>query len=755
MNIIKLKNFQVKAVDFLYENTVINTNKNKKIIMESPTGSGKTIILISYIEKYFSYIDDVAFVWLTPGKGELEEQSREKMRRFAPSLKTGDIQDVLQAGFSPKSTYFINWEVITKQGNVAISETERSNLFNRIKEAHRRNLKFIIIIDEEHLNDTSKAQDIINAIGANNEIRVSATTVKRALGTFYKIDEIDVINEELITKAMYINKDIEEENIGNLENETDYLIEKANQIRKEIKAAYEREDEDINPLVLIQFPNLNDELIERVEKKLETMGYTYDNKLVASWFSAENKTDKDMKSKKLGKINIGNTEDEDSITHNNAVPYFLLFKQALATGWDCPRAKVLVKLRERMTETFEIQTLGRLRRMPLAKHYGDDILDCSYIYTFDEKYKMAAINVGAYETEKLHLKEDAKQIELIKEVRNKDVSYVDERSFRNNFYHFVKEKYNLENKINKNLAIFENNNYVFGTKINASLITGRVVALKDLEKNDNLEKRSMSYDVDTHIHGIELRHVIDSLKKYTALDYSKTRMLFETLFRNKVGNKKYKLLNLNIKEFYAFIINNQEKLKDLLISFDGHMVIQILNLNEHYKTEKFRIPLTEYYRFSRNTKNNKEIISNVYKGYNTSMITDDFRSTPERLFEKYCEANAKVKSVYKNGDNGQHYLSIVYRTGKGSVRNFYPDYIVKLIDGSIWIIETKGGESKGQSKNIDIQSENKFREFKRYAAEHGYNFAFVRDMNEELFYNNTIYSDDMHTDDWKELSLIF
>lgn len=29
-------------------------------------------------------------------------------------------------------------------------------------------------------------------------------------------------------------------------------------------------------------------------------------------------------------------------------------KQAVATGWDCPRAHILVKLRDRMSETFEI-----------------------------------------------------------------------------------------------------------------------------------------------------------------------------------------------------------------------------------------------------------------------------------------------------------------------------------------------------------------------------------------------------------------
>ena len=40
-----------------------------------------------------------------------------------------------------------------------------------------------------------------------------------------------------------------------------------------------------------------------------------------------------------------------------------------------------------MSEDFEIQTIGRIRRMPEAKHYDIEVLDCCYLYTFDEKYK--------------------------------------------------------------------------------------------------------------------------------------------------------------------------------------------------------------------------------------------------------------------------------------------------------------------------------------------------------------------------------
>ena len=137
------------------------------------------------------------------------------------------------------------------------------------------------------------------------------------------------------------------------------------------------------------------------------------------------------------------------------------------------------------------------------------------------------------------------------------------------------------------------------------------------------------------------------------------------------------------------------------------------------------------------------------------MITDDLRSTSERLFEKYCDKNKNIKFIYKNGDSGQQYLSIVYVTNLGVQRLFYPDYILQFKDETIWIIETKGGEKQGKSKNIDVQVENKFKAFKHFATKYGYKFGFVRDKNDKLYLNNTEYVDNMNDDNWVLLEEVF
>lgn len=61
---IKLKEFQEKCVNQLMEETT--TGKYREILIDSPTGSGKTIILLEYVDRFLSLYKDYAIVWLTP-----------------------------------------------------------------------------------------------------------------------------------------------------------------------------------------------------------------------------------------------------------------------------------------------------------------------------------------------------------------------------------------------------------------------------------------------------------------------------------------------------------------------------------------------------------------------------------------------------------------------------------------------------------------------------------------------------------------
>lgn len=50
------------------------------------------------------------------------------------------------------------------------------------------------------------------------------------VGEFYEIPEIDVINEGLITRFMYINDVLDTAHVENTLHETDILLEKADEV---------------------------------------------------------------------------------------------------------------------------------------------------------------------------------------------------------------------------------------------------------------------------------------------------------------------------------------------------------------------------------------------------------------------------------------------------------------------------------------------------------------------------------------------
>ena len=727
---INLFDFQEKAVINLLD-IATDSRSKQTVIVKSPTGSGKTIILIDFIEEYLTKISSsTAFIWLCPGKGDLEEQSRQKMQKFAPHRYTQNLFDALQNGFDAESTTFINWELVTKKGNTAIRDSERKNLFDRIAEAHRAGTEFIVIIDEEHSNNTAKAKSIIDAFSAKKIIRVSATAVENKRYEYLEIDEVDVINAGLITKALYVNEGL----VDGMEISNDYecLLDLADAKRKAIAARYKELGKAIRPLVLIQFPNGQPETIRAVEAKLESMGYTYDNGMVSIWMS-EDKRDL-----------------PDNLTENDATPVFLLMKQAISTGWDCPRAKILVKLREGMSEGFEIQTIGRIRRMPEARHYEDDLLDFCYVYTFDEKYKAGLLSSmdKAYETRRLFLKDKCKTFMLEKEIRDMDFDGLGEREVLFKIHEALVAKYHLGSDKKQNQGLLSDAGYIFGAEIHGQALQGEFVRTSALTESHSYITTHRR--IDTHKHGMQLMHSIDAIKSSIGMAQNKVKTILERLFR-KGGNPNQKLIALETAEFYAFIINNQHKLREEFREVTAQMAVQ-MSMQLHPKKSTFHIPEQDFFRYDPNVKNEVEYLSNAYHEYTSGFATSLVRSTCEMLFEQYCERpDNDIEWVYKNGDTGQQYFSIVYVDGIQKQWLFYADYIVMKKDGTVWVIETKGGETKGQDKNIDRQIENKFNAFKAYATKHNLHWGFVRDKDNQLYINNTEFAVDMADEHWVPL----
>ncbi|MDO8657704.1 MAG: hypothetical protein Q7K55_03115, partial [Candidatus Levybacteria bacterium] len=150
------------------------------------------------------------------------------------------------------------------------------------------------------------------------------------------------------------------------------VIKEALNKRKELIKSYQKEGSEVNPLVLIQLPDrkgqredeLKDKVIKILKEKFNISTEKGNNKL-AIWLSGEH-------------------VNKEDVERNDSGVEVLLFKQAIALGWDCPRAQVMALFREWHSPIFSIQTVGRIMRMPepdRGKYYSEEVLNYAYIYT--------------------------------------------------------------------------------------------------------------------------------------------------------------------------------------------------------------------------------------------------------------------------------------------------------------------------------------------------------------------------------------
>jgi len=728
---IRLLNFQKTAIEKLM---AAMQSSAKEIILKSPTGSGKTIILTHFMKRYLTENNNTVWVWLTPGKGNLEEQSKEKMDKYIHMAQTKLISDLMTSGFKKNDCVFINWEKLTKKGNKALSEGERINFKEWIDKALNENLEFKIVIDESHQNFTAKSDEIVQLFKSDKVIRCSATPTKIPGATLIEVSEREVIEEGLIKKLIVTNENFPSNVIT--DNQTNYLLDNALKKQVELRKLFVSFKADVNPLIIIQLPNSSDALLSTVEEWFVSKGVTYENGQLALWLSGKH-------------LNLENISD------NNSKQVAIIIKQAVATGWDCPRAQILVKLRDNMDEVFEIQTVGRIRRMPEGKHYENDLLDSCYIYTFDEKFIKGvkeSLGSGALDACTLFLKSEFKDFSLVKEQRALINDITDPRVVQKSLVDHLKIKYGLTNDKEKNLKAMAASGYIFDDNIVKYTISGNVVELADLADSEKMNAISIKVPLNTHIHGRDYHHFVAKLGSDVHLEYQYMNAIIQRIFGEKISFWN-KITKLTTKEVYCFVINNYYLLS---ADFKDSMATELRKISLDLKfvsNNTFKIPQSVLFTYDSRKRNQTEYKKNVYSGYLSSA---EKRSTGEMLFEKWCERTENVEWFYKNGDKGEEYLSIAYADNSGVIKLFYPDYVLS-INKEIWIIETKGGFSRtGESQDIDRFTGKKFQLLKDYLIKHNLKGGIVRyDANEqELCICLDKYNDDINSDSWETLDSI-
>ena len=729
---INLMQFQLKAIKALLESM---EEPCRDIILKSPTGSGKTIILTHAIDEYMQGHSRTVFVWLTPGKGNLEEQSKAKMDKYIHNAQTKLLADVMTSGFAENDACFINWEKLTKKGNNALKDSERTNFLEWIEKAFNDGLSFKIVIDESHQNFTAKADEIVQLFKTDKIIRCSATPLPDRQAKLIEVSEEDVIAEGLIKKMLVINENFPQ--VVETQDQTGYLLDKALDKQRELRSLFLQRNKDINPLIVVQLPNNSDLLLDAVEKFFESKGITYEAGTLAVWLSERH-------------------ENLDNISDNNDEQIAVIIKQAVATGWDCPRAHILAKLRDNMDETFEIQTIGRIRRMPEAKHYDCDALDSCYLYTFDSKFTQgvkASLGKSALEAKTLFLKNEHKSFFLIKEQRTMVTDLRDPRRALAAIAKHLKSTYGLTGDKKQNRARLESKDYIFEKDIVRYTLSGNVVALAELSEKDKLNAIAVKEPINTHTHGREYHKRVGKIGLEIGMQYAYMNTIIGKLFGEKYSYSE-KVLSLPTRELYAFVINNTDLLRHTVRDAMAAQLAQTVMQDNPVSEKKYTIPHSTLFTYDVTNKVQTESGKNVYQGY---LLSAEPRSASEKKFEKFCESCSAVDWICKNGDKGDEYLSIVYNDNSGAQKLFYPDYILS-VRGKTWLIETKGGFTRsGDSEDIDIFSPKKFEVLHAYIDKHGLNGGFVRydKQSEELCVCMDNYSDDIHASAWELLREVF
>ena len=665
---IELRDYQRKAVEGLKEKVqrVLNSPESGVVIFQSPTGSGKTVMVSEMLKKLVrENHKKYSFVWISVR--HLHEQSKEKLERYYEDdrlIQCSYFEDLEDKKIGENEILFLNWHSINKKDiNIYVRDNEQDNNLNSIiqntKEEER---EIILIIDESHHTAKSeKSKELIEAIGPKVTIEVSATPQLRDnVSEIEKVYLSDVKAEEMIKSEIAVNPEFMNIKVGTKDSDT-LIIEQALKKREELKKLYEKEGSNINPLVLIQLPDKKSNLISKKDEVIKILKdkfkLTEGNGKLAVWLSEE-KTD-----------NLANIEKNDDDAE------LLVFKQAIALGWDCPRAQILVIFRESKSFTFTIQTIGRIMRMPELRYYNTDELNKGFVFTnlpnieITEDYAKDYVTIFESKRDNSRYKDIALPSIFLKRQRERTRL---SGKFAEIFMK-VAEEINLKKKITAHPS-----------KIVSPIIAdGKIV---DIDKKGEIEHKGK---IDVKLNELELQQrfdkfIYDNCTPYAPADSSdRMKTAIYNFFQQKFRIKKFDpqaqrivLGKENVQAFVDAINLSKERYKK-------EVVEQINEQREKKEISKWEVPVIISY----NSRYKKESHpKSIMKPFYTKKP-----SQPEQLFMEMLDESDKVEWWFKNGETEIKYFAVPYTDENGYERAFYVDFIVQFKDGSIGLFDTKSG----------------------------------------------------------------
>lgn len=696
----QLKDYQQRAIRELLEDSkkLLGQTGNKKLIFKSSTGSGKTIMMAEFLKRM---VEDpearmpLAFIWTAPRR--LHEQSKEKLVCYfenSLALECSKFEDLDDRQIQENEILFFNWESIRQADNVYIRENEKDNNLSSIVERTKESgIEIVLIIDESHYHATPNTLEIIDMIGPSLTIEVSATPIMNNPDEITSVPLEDVKIEGMIKKSVMLNPDFE--NVLSSDNVKSALADGADSLvletaikkREELAKTYEEENANINPLLLIQLPDRKTQMEDQMKADIirilkDKHNITTENGKLAIYLSGE-------------KENLGNIAKN---THETEV---LIFKQAIALGWDCPRAQVLVLFRDWKSLTFSIQTVGRIMRMPEPDkgHYENELLNHGYVYTnlsgIAIREDIAKDYVTIYTSRRI---EDYKPIDLVSIHRKR------QREKTRLSPHFIRvfleeaKKYNLEKKIktkSQNVQIGFISDYEAGSV--DELGGADIVADRNVDTDNEYDLQKL-YDFFVRQHLTPFYPEDRSIGRVKEAIYYFFRMRLNIHYTEQFKD----IINIVLSER-----NAQHFVNVLDAAKEGYIAEVEKRENELEEDKAWDVP--EVLNFGgdfEELKNAKRSVMQPF--YNRKEYSG---KKNEEAFISFLEKSKNIDWWFKNGDRDATYFAVPYEENE-EWKPFYVDFIVKFKDKRIGLFDTKSGRTikDAREKSDGLQA---------YLKEHG------------------------------------
>jgi len=703
----ELKRYQERAVEKLttYAKELLESKKSKKtIVFQSPTGSGKTFMMSAFIEELIASCEDMdlCFLWISIGSGKLHEQSYRSLKRefgYFPEVHLLEKEFFgSKAAIEKNEVVVVNWDKLNQKDaktgewkSSLMKDSETYNFRDVLKNTREEDRKIILIIDESHTNSTSeRALELRDEIiKADLTIEMSATPVIGDFDERVRVEPEDVIEEGMIKKEIIINDGLDRFDDDEANSER-VILKAAYSKRHELARLYKESGINVNPLVLIQLPSgdKGEAKLESITEFLASNGVTTQNGKLAIWLSEE-------------KINL------ELLHRNDDEVEFLIFKQAIGTGWDCPRAQILVRFREVKSLTFNIQTVGRVLRMPEGKHYDDDDLNKAYVYVNSLEFDIAreVSNPNIIKSLKSTRKEIYGDLKLRSYYRNR----VDFGDITSSFYPVMAKVFCDYFGI-KERDIVGSNHQIVAQKIDFRLdnITDEIMLDTKIKSElfDSLGQARITADATLKAKYDEgdLDYLFEDLIRENLNGYAPKRSIpivesaLYTWFDEYLGIndsndnfiKMATIMLRNRKVFGRLLDEAVKAYKPTKEAEKAKKISEIEMWNEGWEIAKER-------RYNPNTHSEYKCKLCVYEPCYLSL------NELEAGFVDYLE---KSDSVLWWWQNGSEHMALNFGIKYGVDGTFQPDFIVAFKDGRVGIFDTKAvgeREDNNKAKNEALQ----------------------------------------------------